>query len=127
MAFAEVSDIEARWHPLSSEEQERAEVLLEDASAMLSELVKVDESDEEQADLLKIVSCNMVIRSMSATEHDSFGATNMSMTAGPYQQSFTYSNPTGDMFLTKMEKRLLGITSNFIGYIRPMMAGEHDD
>ena len=127
MAFAEVSDIEARWHPLSTEEQDRAEVLLEDASAMLSELVKVDESDEEQAELLRIVSCNMVIRSMSATEHDSFGATNMSMTAGPYQQSFTYSNPTGDMFLTKMEKRLLGISTNFIGYIRPMMAGEHDD
>lgn len=127
MAFAEVSDIEARWHQLDSSEQARAEVLIDDASAMLARLVKVDENNEEQAELLKVVCCNMVIRTMSATEVDSYGASNMSMTAGPYQQSWTYSNPTGDMYLTKMEKRLLGITSNFIGTIRPMMAGDHDD
>lgn len=127
MAYAEVSDIELRWHELDSDEQSRAAVLIDDASAMLDALVTVDTSDDEQLELLKMVCCNMVIRAMSASEADSYGASNMSMTAGVYTQSWTYSNPTGDMYLTKMEKRLLGISSAYIGSIRPMMAGEHDD
>lgn len=127
MAFAVVSDIESRWRELSTNEEARATTLIDDASAMLSALVAVDDSDEEQAELLKMVCCNMVIRAMSASEYDAFGASQMSMTAGPYTQQWTYSNPSGDMFITKMEKRLLGISTSYIGSIRPMMAGEHDD
>lgn len=127
MAFAEVSDLEARWHSLSQTEQQRAEVLLEDASAMLETLVDIDVADSAQMKLLNIVCCNMVIRAMSATEVDSFGASNMSMTAGPYTQSWTYSNPSGDMYITKAEKRMLGITTSYIKSIRPMMKGDHHD
>lgn len=127
MAYAQVSDIEARWRDLSTSEETRAGVLIDDASAMLSALVDVDPTDTDQAQLLKQVCCNMVIRAMSATESDSYGVGNMSMTAGPYTQQWTYSNPTGDMYLTKMEKRLLGVSTGYIGSIRPMMAGEHDD
>ena len=127
MGFAEVSDIEARWRELSTAEESRANVLIDDASAMLAELVDIDVANTRQLELLKIVCCSMVIRAMSATESDSYGASNMSMTAGPYTQSWTYSNPTGDMYLTRQEKRLLGIASSVIGTIRPMMAGDHDD
>lgn len=127
MAFAGVSDIEARWRDLSTDEEARAAVLLDDASAMLSSLVSVDESDGEQAGLLKTVCCNMVIRAMSASGFDAFGVSQSTITAGPYSQTFAYSNPSGDMFLTKMEKKLLGISVGYIGSIRPMMAGEHDD
>lgn len=127
MAFAVVSDIESRWRELSTDEEARATTLIDDASAMLSALVVVDISDKRQAGLLKMVCCNMVIRAMSASEYDAFGASQMSMTAGPYSQQWTYSNPSGDMFITKMEKRLLGISTSYIGSIRPMIAGEHDD
>lgn len=127
MAFADVSDIEARWRTLSADEEARATALLDDASAMLAAQVDIDASSAEQAKLLNIVCCSMVIRAMSATEADSYGAESMTMTAGPYSQSWSYSNPTGDMYLTKYEKRLLGITPCYIGTIRPMMAGEHDD
>ena len=127
MAFADVSDLESRWRELSTDEEARANVLLGDASAMLSALVKVDNSDYEQSELLKMVCCDMVIRAMSATSYDSFGLSQSSITAGPYTQSFSYSNPSGDMYLTKLEKRLLGITTSYIGTIRPMMAGDHDD
>lgn len=126
MAFAEVSDIEARWRDLSADEEARAAVLIEDASAMLSSLVTVDDSDEEQAALLKMVTCNVVIRSMSQSDSDLFGVSQTSMTAGPYSQSFSYSNPSGDMYLTKQEKSLLGIGATKLGYIRPAMRGEHD-
>lgn len=123
MAFAEVSDIESRWRSLSADEQDRAGVLSEDASAMLAALVAVDAEDEQQAGLLRTVCCSMVIRAMSASLADSFGATSMSMTAGPYSQSWQYSNPTGDMYLTKMEKRLLGIDGARVGWA-PLGGGD---
>ena len=119
MAFAEVSDIEVRWHALSPDEQQRANVLIGDASAMLSKLVEVDTADAEQAALLESVCCNMVIRAMSATASDMFGVSQSAITAGPYTQSQSYFNPSGDMYLTKMEKRMLGITTSYIGTIPP--------
>ena len=127
MVLAEVSDVEARWHTLSTSDRQRAGVLIGDASAMLGALVDIDVADESQLQRLNIVCCNMVIRAMSASESESYGASNMSMTAGPYTQSWTYANPSGDMYVTKAEKHMLGIGASRIGSIRPMMAGEHDD
>lgn len=119
MAYALVSDIEARWRDLTTTEEARAGVLIDDASAMLDRLVRIDPNDSNQAAVLKTVCCNMVIRAMSATDSDAFGVSTSSMTAGPYSQSFNYANPSGDMYLTKTEKRLLGVTSGYIGSIRP--------
>lgn len=123
MAYADASDIEARWRALSADEETRADALLDDASAILNKLVKVDESDTEQAELLKIVCCDMVIRSLSSTA--GAGIDQSSMTAGPYSQSFHFVNPSGDLYLTKMEKRLLGIATGYIGSIQPMIGGDH--
>lgn len=126
MAYATVSDIESRWRALSQDEKSRASVLIDDASAMLTALVVINEGDTEQAQLLKQVCCSMVIRAMSATEADAFGVSQTSMTAGPYTQSWNYANPSGDMYLTRLEKRLLGITSGYIGSI-PVKIGHCDD
>lgn len=126
MAFAEVSDIESRWRELSTDEQSRASVLIDDASAMLTALVAIDTDDDEQAQLLKQVCCSMVIRAMSATEADTFGVSQSTITAGPYSQTSNYANPSGDMYLTKLEKRLLGITTSYIGSIRPKIGHCHD-
>ena len=123
MAFALVSDIEARWRDLSTSEESRASVLIDDASAMLNSMVTVDPSDEQQAALLKTVCCSMVIRSMTATAAENYGVSQASMTAGAYTQSWTYSNPSGDMYLTKLEKKLLGIESGYIGSIQPAING----
>jgi len=118
MAYATVADLEARWHTLSASEQARAAVLLDDAAAILDALGTYDETDETMVSNLKAVSCNMVIRAMGATD---VGLTQGSMTAGPYTQSWSYANPSGDMYLTKMDKRLLGISSGYIGSIRPQI------
>ena len=123
MAYADASDIEARWRALSADEETRADALLDDASAILTKLVKVDESDTEQAELLKIVCCDMVIRSLSSTV--GAGIDQTSITGGPYSQSFHFVNPSGDLYLTKMERRLLGIATGYIGSIRPMIGGDH--
>lgn len=121
MSYASYEDVEARWRPLSSDEKERVIVLLNDAASILDAFVKVNDDDASQAELLKVVSCNMVIRAMSSS--DTFGVTQASMTAGPYTQSWSYANPSGDLYLTKNEKRLLGITSGYIGSIEPRING----
>lgn len=124
MAFAEVSDLEARWRTLSESEAEQAETLLADASAMLSRLAVVDSSDSAQAELLKIVTCDMVKRSMASSE--AIGVDQFSITAGPYSQTQHFAATSGDLYLTKLEKRLLGITSSYIGSIPPKI-GDSDD
>ena len=127
MAYADVADLEARWRPLSVQEQERAAVLLEDASAFIDGLVSTDRQVCQESGILKQVVCSMVQRSMVATETDAFGVTQQSMTAGPYTQSWSYANPNGDFYLTKMEKKLLGIGAGYIGSIRAMVGGRHDN
>lgn len=125
MAFAEVSDVEARWRTLSATEEIQAGILLEDASAMLSRLVQVDESDAEQAGLLKVVCANMVVRRMASSAAP-IGTDQSSITAGPYSQTYRFAAPSGDMYITKAERRLLGIASGYIGSIRPMIGADHD-
>lgn len=123
MAFADVSDVAARWRALDANEQEKASVLLCDASAMLSKLVDVDFDDARQMAILKSVCCSMVIRAMSASQSDTFGLSQTTMTAGPYSQSASFANPSGDMYLTKMERKLLGINAAVIGTIPPVIGG----
>ena len=125
MAFATVADIEARWRTLDATEQARATALLSDASAMLTRLVEIDPEDSNQAALLAAVSAQMVIRAMSA-DPSMIGATQAVMTAGPYQQTASFASPAGDMYLTKAEKRMLGITSGYIRSIRPRIGGCDD-
>lgn len=127
MAYADVSDLEARWRELNEAEEARAEVLLADASAVLDSLVDVDETDTEQLEICKIVVCAMVQRAMVAGEADAYGVTQQSMTAGPYTQSWTYSNPNANLYLTKAEKKMLGVGGGYIGSIRPMIGGNHDN
>lgn len=109
MAFATYEDVEARWRTLTADEQGKATTLLEDAATVLSGMVAVDTSDSDQAAALKLVSCNMVIRSMVASASSAFGVEELSATMGPFGQTAHFANPNGDMYLTKLDKRLLGI------------------
>lgn len=121
MAYADVSDLEVRWRTLDESETARAEALLDDASAMLDAYVTVDDTDEQQLKLLKIVVCNMVERAMSTAsddEVDLYGVTQQSMTAVGFTRQLSYANPTGDLYITKAERKLLKIGGS-IGFARP--------
>lgn len=112
MAFATPEDLEARWRMLSDSEKGRAEALLEDAAAMLhAEFAavgkEIDETDELQKVNLKVISCSMVKRVMASGQGADI--TQTSMTAGSFSEQFTYANPTGDMYLTANERRILGV------------------
>ena len=100
-------DLEARWRPLTSEEKTRARQLIDDAGYMIrDECPRAAQADEHT---IRRIVCAMVKRAMSAPfgNEGLVGASQASMTAGPFTQSVTVSNPSGDLYLTKREKVLL--------------------
>ena len=124
MAYADIEDIEVRLNrTFTTSEQASVQALLDGASAVLNKLVSIDDGDTEQAALLNFVCTNMVCRAISAQGLDVLGASQASITAGAYTQSYSFSTPSGDMYLTKLEKRLLGITTGYIGSIEADIKG----
>lgn len=112
MAFATVSDLELRWH-IPEGCSERAQALLEDAAVLIeSEMraahVRINKKDGFQASALKIVSCSVVKRVLASSQEGDYSQ--MSRTAGSFNEQFTFSNPSGDMYLTAREKSMLGIS-----------------
>lgn len=57
-------------------------------------------------ELVKDVICAMVAR---AAPNEMTGFTQFNEGAGPFQQGGTVANPSGDFYLTKQEKKSLGI------------------
>ena len=107
MSYATADELEARWRTLSTEEKARAGTLLEDAAVRLdAECPPSDPATDAENAVRKIVSCEMVKRSMS--NPGGVGVGSIQQGAGPYQQTTQFANPTGDLYLTKADRRLLG-------------------
>lgn len=71
----------------------------------------------------KAVACSVVSRAVSVPECFA-GATQYSQTAGSYNASVTFANPTADLWLGKSDLRRLGLTGMRIGSIAPMIGDE---
>lgn len=110
--FATSADLEARWRPLSAAEETRATVLLGDASAIIRSLSPgIDDAifaDDVDPDVPKAIVCAMVKRVMQGPS-DLDGVTQQQQSAGPFSQGVSFANPSGDLYLTKFEKKRLGI------------------
>lgn len=117
MAYATVADVQARLlRTMSTDEATLCGVLLDDAAVIVDAW-----NENAPADAKKIVSCNMVIRKLGDGEDSGIpiGATQGSMSGLGYSQSWTLSSgATGEMYLTKGDKKLLGV-SNCIGSYSP--------
>lgn len=108
MVYAEVTDLEARWRTLTEAEHATATTLLGDAQLMIdTECPPAVEPTAAQLEARKIVSCNMVKRAMLNSEQAA-GIESTQATAGPFSRSFNFSNPTGEMYLTKKDRKLIG-------------------
>lgn len=103
--FATYRDVERRWHALTEAERETATVLLEDATQIIMDTCPRWSQASERT--LASIACAMVIRKMSVGD-ERLGVTNAQQTAGSFSESFTYSNPMGDLYLTRAEKARLG-------------------
>ena len=128
MAYATVTDIEGRWRELTEDESARAQVLLEDATVEINSEVDVCRLPAERTPLLRIFCCNMVIRAMVAEASSAFGVESLQATMGPFGQTAHFANPNGDLYLTKREKKLLGVTGGKGRMLYPYSVGEqtHD-
>ncbi|MBT1173578.1 hypothetical protein JS528_09545 [Bifidobacterium sp. MA2] len=103
--FAEVPDLEARWHALTAAEQAKAEALIADASDLI--VTTCPNWRQATAQTLKRITCAVVKRAMLARD-ETTGITQGTQTAGSYSESYTYANPSGDIYLTASEKESLG-------------------
>lgn len=101
--FASSDDLKARWPDLS--DTKLADTLLSDASQLIRDTCPGWAHASEAT--LKAIACAMVKRAMIAGS-DNAGLSSTQETAGPYSQTLTYSNPTGDLYLTRTEKQRLG-------------------
>ena len=119
--FATVDDYRARY--TDDVDDARLEVLLGDASVYISSYpgFSLRDGDGLQAENLRRVACSVVHRAIPADglaglQSYSESAVGISASATPY-------NPSGDFWLTKAERRSLGIFGGGIGSIR---AAIHD-
>jgi hypothetical protein len=116
MAYATYSDVQARMNrTLSTSEQSICATLLDDAAVIIDATGTL-----ATADVKKVVSCRMVIRALGDGETGvPVGATQGSMSGLGYSQSWTISSgSTGELYLSKLDKQLLGL-GNQIGSYSP--------
>lgn len=116
MAYATYQDVEAGFRTLTSDEIPVCNALLDEA-AIIIDAYNVNAS----ADAKKVVSCHMVRRVIgTGTDTAPMGATQGSMSALGYSQSWALSSgSTGELYISKVDKKLLGV-SNYIGSYSPI-------
>ena len=119
--FATVADYEARYGKVDDEE--RISKLLQDATNIIASQPGFCDKDRDETwwGVLETVTCAMVHRSMMAGSYA--GLSSVSQGAGGYTASVGVYNPGGDMFLTRNEKKALGIGGARIGSVAPAING----
>ena len=115
-AFATVDDLTRLWRPMTSEEQTRAEALLEVISASLrveadkvgKDLDAMVAEDNNLAAVAMSVTVDVAARTlMTSTNQEPM--TQLSQTAGPYSTSGTFLVPGGGLFIKRSELARLGL------------------
>ena len=115
-AFATVDDLTRLWRPMTSEEQTRAEALLDVISASLrveadkvgKDLDAMVAEDDNLAAVAMSVTVDVAARTlMTSTNQEPM--TQLSQTAGPYSTSGTFLVPGGGLFIKRSELARLGL------------------
>lgn len=118
MAYAAVTDVQDRLpYTMSTEQETICANLLEDCAVMIDASAKNATNDAK-----KVASCRMVIRALGnpADAQMPIGASQGSISALGYSQSWTMgSGATGELYLSRQDKLLLGI-GNKIGSRSPL-------
>ena len=126
-AYATIDDVQDRiLRELSTKEQTVATNLLDDIGVTIDAY-----NANASAEAKKIVSCNAVIRALGTGDSDvPIGATQGSMSANVYSQSWTISSggSVGQLYLTKADKKLLGVGSKIGSYspVQEMVPSEEN-
>lgn len=116
-SYASVEDYEARYGEV--EDRDRVETLLSDATAFIDSQpgFSLVPSDYTQAVNLTRVCCSVVHRALVAG--DLSGFSQVSEGAVGYTASATVYNPGEDFYLTRADRRSLGIGVGRVGQTWP--------
>lgn len=117
MAYAKVEDVQSRMtRTLSDKEKAVVTSLLGDAAVMIDGI-----NSNAKAEVKKIISCRMIIRTIGdGSDSVPIGASQGSVSALGYSQSWTIGGgSTGELYLSKAEKKMLG-SGNKIGSKSPL-------
>ena len=119
--FATAEDYEVRYGEV--EDAARVSALLQDATNIIASQpgFTTDGRDDTWWGVLETVTCAMVHRSMMSGSYA--GLSNVSQGAGGYTASMSVYNPGGDLYLTRNERRALGIGGARIGFVAPAING----
>lgn len=103
--FVDVRTARRRVPELADASEEDVRERVEEASQLILDLCPsaVDASDVTK----RRVVLAMLTRA-SSSPVAGLGVTSVQEGAGPFQQTLQFANPTGDLYLTKAEKRQLG-------------------
>lgn len=118
-SYATAEELEAGFRALSDDERSKAKALLKEAAIVIDAY-----NEDADLDAKKLVSCRMVRRSLGDGQSSfPMGATQGSMSAGGYTQSWTVGSggSSGELYLNKLEKKLLGLGDR-IGARSPLEA-----
>lgn len=112
LPFATIQDLRAHWPELPSDREAEATQKLKEASAIIRALYSgIDAkiaSGQISAEILTLIVCRMVKRSLLASINDLEGVASRNETAGGVSMGLSFSNPNGNLYLTKDDKNLLG-------------------
>ena len=120
MAYATIEQVEAGFRELDADEREVCTALLEEAAVMID--AAAPDAGEE---VKRVVSCRMVRRVIGSADAAlaPIGTTQGTVSAGGYSQTWTVGGTTGELYLGKAEKTMLGI-GNRIGAQSPLEGTE---
>lgn len=115
MAYATVAEVEAGFRPLDTDEQALCSQLLDEAAIIIDAY-----NEDADAAAKDVVSCRMVRRAIG-DQTIPIGASQGTMSAGGYSQSWTLGQggSTGELYLGRTDKKLLGV-SNAVGSYSPV-------
>lgn len=117
-SYATYEDVERGFRVLTAEERNACTDMLDEAAVIIDAFAQAADPDRK-----KIVSCRMVRRTLANAGANGvpMGATQATMTAGPYSQTWTLGSGSaaGEMYLSKIDKAMLGI-GNRIGVHSPL-------
>lgn len=117
MAYATTTDVQNRMlTTMNADKLAVCSALLDDIAVLIDAY-----NSSASTDAKKIVSCSAVIRALSASDDSvPVGASQGSMSALGYSQTWTMTNGgTGELYLTRTEKKMLG-AGNHIGAYSPI-------
>ena len=118
MKYATIANVQAGFRPLDADERELCDELLEEAAVIIDAY-----NQNADEDAKRVVSCRMVRRAIgdgTGGQALPLGATQGSIAAGGYSQSWTISGGSaGELYLGKVDKKLLGV-GNSIGSYSPV-------